>query len=128
MTSLVAVLLGQAPTGAEAGRLAQRYPVCPYCVSLTASGDTIIGLYTIPQDHRWWLEWAVDHASETLGLECAELFFAQQIRAASPRSRSAVVAEQDRAPCGADCPECPLYQQKCDGCPATRYYTGGGMR
>jgi hypothetical protein len=126
MTSLVAVLLGQAPTGAEAGRLAKRYCVCPYCVSLTANGNTIIGLYKVPQDHRWWLEWVVDHPSETLGLKCAELFFAQQITAASPWSRGAVVAEQDRAPCGADCQECQVYRQKCDGCPATRYYTGNG--
>jgi hypothetical protein len=122
MTSLVALLLGQAPTPAKAAHLAERYCVCPYCVSLTTEGDTVIGLYSIPPEHHWWLEWVVDRPQETLGLKRAELFFAQLIEAASPWSRGEVKAEQDRAPCGADCSACSLHQQRCKGCPATKHY------
>jgi hypothetical protein len=122
MRSLVAILLGRAPTPAKAAHLAERYCVCPYCVLLTTADDTIIGLYSIPPDRRWWLEWIVDHPQETLGLEGAELFFAQQIEVGNAWSPGAVKAEHDRAPCGADCPACTLYQQKCEGCPATKHY------
>jgi hypothetical protein len=81
MRSSVTILLGRALTPAKAAHLAERYCVCPYRELLTTAGDTVIGVYSISPDHHWWLKWVVDHPRETLGLQGAELFFAQQIEA-----------------------------------------------
>jgi hypothetical protein len=36
-----------------------------------------------------------------------------------------IVDRKDKAPCGAKpCVDCYLYEKKCEGCPATTYFTG----
>ena len=122
MIPLVGVLLGEAPTAAKAALMANRYRQCPYCVSFASADVTVVAVYAIPPDHRWWLEWVEKQPQETLGLERAEVFFAQQVRASSPWSRGDVEAKLERGPCGADCQDCSHYHKECTGCPATQHF------
>jgi hypothetical protein len=122
MAPLVGVLLGEAPTSAKAQRLADIFQPCPYCVSCTSARRTVIGVFTLPPDHGWWLEGIAEQPEETLGLKRAEVFFTQQIEASSPWTRGEVKPKLERAPCGTDCRECPWYPQECEGCPATLHY------
>lgn len=122
-STLVGVLLGEAPTPARAQRIAEIFQPCPYCVSYSSAGCTVLGVFVIPPDHRWWLEWVAERPEETLGLKCAEVFFTQRIAASSPWSRGEVKPHLERAPCGADCRECPRYRQGCEGCPATVHWS-----
>jgi hypothetical protein len=125
MDVLVGVLLGET-TPERASRLAEIFHPCPYCASFAIAGGTVVGLYAMPADHGWWLEWVEEQPQETLGLERAEVLFAQHVTAASPWSRGEVQPTQEHSPCGAACPECPNYRQECPGCPATQYYLGAG--
>ena len=122
---LVGLLLGEAPTPEKAATIVERYGACPYCVSFSCAGCTTVGVYTVPADHRWWLEWAAADPHHTLGLKRAELFVAQDVRAESPWSRGEVRGDRQRAPCDAVCLECPKYHGPCKGCPATQYHLAG---
>lgn len=122
---LVGVLLGNSVTAEESALIAERYGGCPYCVSYTSAGCTVIGVFSLPADHRWWLEWVAQNPEETLGLTRAEVFFGQTVKALSPWARGDVKPESGQAPCRAKCTECPRYRQECEGCPATRDYLGG---
>lgn len=116
------ILLGNAPKEEEARHIAEIYNNCPYCVSYVNSGCTIIGVFSLPEDHKWWLEWVVSNPEETLGLENAEAFTTMRIKTKSPWSLGEIKPILDKAPCGAECSECFRYQKECKGCPATSYY------
>lgn len=120
--ALVGVLLGETFTPTKAALIADNYRQCPYCVSYVSVGCTVIGVFSLPPDHRWWLEWVTEHPEETLGLKRAEVFFTQQIEASSPWTRGDVKPHLEQAPCGTDCRECPRYHKECEGCPSTRHY------
>ena len=121
--TVVGILLGKT-TPERATRLAEISCMCPYCTSFSQSEGTILGLYVIPKNHNWWLEWVKQEPQETLGLQKAEVFFTQAIVASSPWSRGEVHAILDQAPCGANCPDCKMYTKKCPGCPATQHFRG----
>lgn len=127
-TPLVAVLLGYAATSEKAAQIVDTYHRCPYCVSYRGSGRMVTGVFSIPPEHRWWLQWVVDAPEETLGLEYAAIFYPQAVEAFSPWARGEVQSDLQRAPCGADCQQCPRYGQECDGCPATHYFLSGQAR
>jgi hypothetical protein len=127
-TPLVAVLLGYASTPAKAAQIVDTYHRCPYCVSYRGSGRMVTGVFSIPPEHRWWLEWVADAPEETLGLEYAAIFYPQAVEAFSPWARGEVKSDRDQAPCQADCRECPRYGEDCKGCPATLYYMRGKPR
>jgi len=124
--AVTGILLGRASAPEQAAAIAQTYRACPYCASYASSGDTVFGLFSLPSDHRWWLEWVEEHPAETLGLRQAEVFFARQVRVASPWSRGEVEPLLERAPCGAECAGCPRYRHGCEGCPATSGWRGDG--
>ena len=119
---MVGVLLGKAPTPTKSKVIADLYHKCPYCISYASAEKMIMGIFSIPQDHQWWLESVVEHPKETMGLEVAEVFFPKYIEASSPWSRGETKPIQEKAPCGADCQGCPEYRKECKGCPATKYY------
>jgi hypothetical protein len=84
----------------------------------------VIGVFSIPPEQRWWLQWVAEAPEETLGLESAAIAFPQAVEVLSPWARGEVCSELEQAPCGVDCRECSRYGQECAGCPATRYYLG----
>jgi hypothetical protein len=122
--TLIGVLLGYAPTPQKAAQIADIYSHCPYCVSYRSAGRSVTGVYSIPPEHRWWLQWVEDAPQETLGLDNAALFFPQEVEARSPWARGEVNPELALAPCETDCRECPKYRHECEGCPATIHYLG----
>ncbi|UCC30981.1 MAG: hypothetical protein JSU86_01630 [Phycisphaerales bacterium] len=119
---LVGVLLGTAPTPERAALIADTYRSCPYCTSYTSAGRTTIGIFSLPVRRRWWLEWVTDEPEGLLGLERAEVFFAETVTAVSSWARGEVKPSSEQAPCGANCRECPKYGHECEGCPATQHY------
>jgi hypothetical protein len=122
VTARTGVLLGEAPTPAVAAAIAHTYRQCPYCVCYVSAGRTVVGVFSLPPDRRWWLEWAATDPKGTLGLSRAEVFFAEAIEASSPWSRGEAQPNLEQAPCGANCRKCPEYRERCQGCPGTRDY------
>ncbi len=119
---VLGILLGEAQTPERAASIAGTYRGCPYCVLYENADCTVLGVFSIPPDHKWWLEWAVENPEETLGLRKVEIFFAKAITGSSPWSREEARPLMDRAPCGADCGKCHRYSNGCIGCPATKHY------
>ena len=118
-THLVGVVLGQADTPLKASEIIARYVKCPYCASFSSSGRSAMGVFTLPQDRRWWLESIADDPRASLGLRTAEVLETSAIEASSPWTRGEVKPNLHPAPCGVDCRQCVRYGEACDGCPAT---------
>lgn len=121
---IVGILLGQSKSVNKAKIIADAYKECPYCITYISKNRTVIGVFNFPLEHKWWLEWAESNPEETLGLKCVEIFFSKGIDAESPWSLGKVEPILDEAPCGAICSSCFQYKDKCEGCPATKFYTG----
>ena len=118
-THLVGVVLGQADTSLKAAEIAKKYSKCPYCASFSSSGKSAMGVFTLPQERRWWLESLADDAGARLGLKTAEVLETSVLDASSPWTRGEVTPNLHPAPCGVDCRHCASYGKACDGCPAT---------
>jgi len=84
----------------------------------------VTGVFSMPPDYHWWLQWVAEAPEETLGLESAAVHFPKAVEALSPWARGEARPNLEQAPCGADCRECPRYGKECEGCPATVYYLG----
>lgn len=125
---LVGVLLGCASTSERAAQIVVTYHRCPYCVSYKSAGRMVTGVFSIPPEHRWWLQWVAEAPEETLGLESATIFFPQAVEALSPWALDEVRPNLEKAPCGADCRQCPRYRKECPGCPATLCYLGNPVK
>jgi hypothetical protein len=119
--SVCAVLLGTAPAADKARNLAESLRKCPYVASFTSAGALVIGVYALPETRRWWLTEA-EESPQVLSLVKVAVLFTDRIAASSPWTRGEVRPGQQAGPCGADCPSCPLYQHRCEGCPSTVHY------
>lgn len=119
--NVCAVLLGAAPTEDVARKLAESLSACPYVTSFTSTGTLVIGVYALPEHRRWWLREA-EESPHVLSLVKAAVLLTDRIAASSPWTRGEVQPGQQAGPCGADCPSCPLYQHRCEGCPSTVHY------
>ncbi len=120
-TYILGILIGEAPTKEKAQSIVLN-STCPYCACYTYSDRTVVGVFTMPPDHKWWLEWVKREPKKTIGLSSADVFFTEGIEASSQWSRGEVTPTDEEAPCGARCNSCPMYRDPCEGCPATSYY------
>ena len=96
---------------------------CPYCCLYTSSGNTVVGVFSIPPERRWWLE-LIENEPGVAGLSCAEVFFPQNVEVKSSWSLGEILLSGRVAPCGAECGSCRWYKKECEGCPSTEYYLG----
>lgn len=119
---LLGVLIGKAPSARRAKSITDFFNKCPYCAVCTNKDFMVFGILSFPFEHRWWFESIVTNPKETMGLQSAEIFFADKIKASSPWSSGKVKPVLDRPPCGASCQRCPMLHKECKGCPATKYY------
>jgi hypothetical protein len=119
---LYALLVGRAVTPERAARFASESRHCPYVALYEATGSTVIGLFVIPPQKRWWIE--IGDQPELLGLEQLEVYFPQSAEATSAWSRGEVSPDAEETPCKTDCLCCPQYGERCRGCPAFRHYLG----
>ncbi len=113
---IVGILIGNGLTSEEV-----ELKNCPFCTLSVRSGDTIAWVFTVPPDHRWWLQF-LEEKPQLVRLTQAEVFFTEKVDASSPWTRDEVKPDAPAAPCGADCRTCPCYERQCRGCPATQYY------
>jgi hypothetical protein len=121
--NLVGILIGETPSSEKTKSIARYYSDCPYCAVYADAGTTVIGVFVLPESHRWWLEMVEKDPKGTVGLLHADVFFTQKVNASSPYSRGEVTPDKEQSPCGTRCERCPWYRVTCEGCPATRYFT-----
>lgn len=119
---LSGILIGKTENKKQAEKMVTQYAGCPYAALVHHADSVLIGLFTLPDNHQWWLKEIEENPGKTLGLTCAEVFFTQKIYKESPWSLKEVDPDSDTAPCGSTCKPCPVYQSKCKGCPSTVYY------
>ena len=124
--SITGILIGEALTEEKAAAVAALFTDCPYCALSTSLNNAVLAAFSIPAEHRWWLEAIEEGPTETLGLKKAKILFADPSVLETLWTRGATEPVLEEAPCGAVCPKCPLYANKCPGCPSTRYYKEGG--
>lgn len=120
--AITGILIGEASTPEKASSVAATYKKCPYCCSFYSNGKGIIGIFAIPKENKWWLNWVVDQPMETMGLKCADAFFTRKVKASCTWLRGELIPTQQKSPCGAQCWECSKYLKECKGCPATLYH------
>lgn len=116
------ILIGTAENKEKAEKISAFFAKCPYCAFSTSKDNIVFTVLTVPLEHKWWLESIKEQPKGTVGLEKAELFFAQYTKVTSPWNTDQVKPELDKSPCGAACPTCPVYKKECSGCPATIYH------
>ena len=109
-------------TEGKATSVSTLFSVCPYCALSQPFGKITLHVFSVPEDHRWWLTAIEEAPTETLSLEKAKIFFTDLLTIETPWTRGDIKPVLEEAPCGAVCATCPLYGEKCPGCPATRYY------
>jgi len=117
MKMVTGVLVGTAPSEAAAAQVVDRFQSCPYVSLYASSGKTVVGVFGIPESKRWWLEWP-EERPEVMGLESAVALLTDRLIAPSPWAQGEV-RPCGKAPCGADCGDCPEYRSRCSGCPST---------
>jgi len=117
MKMVTGILLGTASSEARAVDVVDRFNTCPYVVLYASSGNTVVGVFGIPESRRWWLEWP-ERRPEVMGLDKATLFFTDRLIVPSPWARGEV-QRCVKPPCGADCRDCPEYGGRCLECPST---------
>lgn len=116
------IMVGKTANSHQAQKMTTQYAECPYAALITHSGSTVIGLFTLPEDHTWWLKEIEKAPDKTLGFTYAEVFFTRNIFVESPWSMNQCTYNQKTAPCGSTCQSCSAYQKKCKGCPSTVHY------
>jgi len=116
------VLLAQASAPEVAEQVAQQYQVCPYVHFIAASGLTLVGVWYLPENQRWWLELVAENPQLTLGLAQAAVFRSDTaFPAAAEYASKTRTGDAEVCPCGSDCRECDWFEV-CSHCPATTHY------
>lgn len=120
--AITGILIGDAAQPEKAKLISETYSVCPYCCAFFNTGKNVIGVFAIPKENKWWLNWVADQPYETIGLKTAAVFFTSKVKASCSWLRGELVPTQQKAPCGAQCWECTKYLNECKGCPSTLYH------
>lgn len=106
----------------DARKFSEQMKNCPSLVASGTTGKTIYSVYVVPEEKRWWLKYPESHPEITGSVTARvhvldNLVYPEQFPPRFPTAKTAT------APCGADCPSCPLREQyACAGCPATIHY------
>lgn len=116
--SLCAILIGSAPDEEIAEEYIQMTRICPYVACTQRADQTVIALYVLPEEKRWWIEIPAARP-ELLGLNKVNLLFVDDIPASSAWSRGEIQPKAAKPPCGSDCLTCSYYGDLCAGCPAS---------
>ncbi len=110
---LLGVLVGIAENHDEAKKICGLFDDCPYNVMNVVKEKVLVLLFSIPEDHKWWLEGIEKEPEKTLGLSEVEVFFSNM-----PEQPLEVVDKREKAPCGSDCEKCDFFNEMCKGCPS----------
>ncbi len=117
------LLIGEAPGGSVAARVAEQYKDCPYVHFIAAFGEMLVGVFYFPPEREWWIKLVAEEPLLTLGLRRAAVY--QTDHPAHPTDYTLRLPEEkgEIAPCGSKCINCERFSV-CSHCPATRYFTG----
>jgi hypothetical protein len=115
------LLIGEAANPEIAGRIAEQYAGCPYVHFISPFGNSVVGIWYLPESQRWWLELVAEQPMLTLGLQRAAVY-----RTEHPAFPKSFEIRQgfdgsERALCGAMCPECER-AGACSHCPGCASY------
>lgn len=116
------LVLGVADTQKNATKIAKMFHSCPYCTDFMSKKGFAIGVFVIPANHKWWLEYVQKKPRETFGFSKAAVFFTDPMGITSPWSRGEVQSLAELASCGTNCRKCNSYKTRCEGCPGTKCY------
>jgi hypothetical protein len=117
---LCAIHFGRAETETQARETAGMMKNCPYTVMYISMGIDVVGVLVLPESKKWWVD--LQNNPELLGLSSLQVFFYSRADMHSPWSLGLVQPELAAPPCGSLCSTCPNYLDKCQGCPASRFY------
>jgi hypothetical protein len=117
---LCAIHFGRAVNETQARATAGMMKTCPYSVLYVSNDVKVFGALVLPESKKWWAD-LQDHP-ELLGLSSLQVFFYSRVDVHSPWSLGLVQPELVVPPCGSVCSTCLYYLDKCQGCPASRFY------
>ncbi len=116
--NILGLMVGEAPNVEKAEEICKLFEGCPYKKINTAKDRQVLILFSIPEDHRWWLEGLEREPEKTLGLSEAKVFFSEM-----PEYPLEVADQREDAPCGSDCKKCDFFDEMCNGCPSVYGYS-----
>lgn len=108
---LLGVLLGKTESVDKTEDICSLFDDCPYSLINVVKDELMVVLFSLTENHRWWLEEVEKQPENTLGLSSAEVFFSEDIGTV-PRK----VESREETPCGTDCKRCKFYLKRCEGC------------
>jgi hypothetical protein len=117
---LCVIHFGRAETKPQARETADMMKNCPYTVMYVSIGMDVLGVLVLPESKKWWAD--LQDNPELLGLSSLQVFFYSEVDVHSPWSLGLVKPELAVPPCGSSCSTCLYYLDKCQGCPASRFY------
>ena len=101
---------------------------CPHALEVMSpveEKDVVEVLFSLPHHKKWWLE-ELAQDPRVIGALTVRLAWYRGL--ASQTSRPGEGAERGGAPpCGSDCPTCPHYAGRCQGCPDSKFYRPGEL-
>ena len=119
---LIGILIAKMESEEKAAKNAGKMKNCPRLLASGTNSSTYYGVFIIPFEKRWWLEYPVEHP-EVMGAEKIELLLVENTITPSEFKHVLPESKGRISPCGSDCGNCPMRQEyNCDGCPATLYY------
>ena len=122
----VARFWAQMPGGDEAARLRAMFLCCPHAHEI----DTVKGthhvveiLFCVPVQKTWWVDVLCEEPQLIGALEAGVEWCDDSLidKGAVPPHGPV----NQKPPCGSECPTCPRYRTKCQGCPVSLFYDEG---
>lgn len=118
------IIIGEACSVEEAGKLAETMKNCPYLVASGTTVNMIYSAYIVPKEKKWWLKYPETNPKAT-GVEKARVYMVENVSYPEKFDLKLPKKKTETAPCGANCQTCSLREEyDCNGCPATIHFKG----
>ena len=119
---LIGILFAKMESEEMAVQNSQKMKNCPRLLAAGTTSSTYFGIFILPIDKKWWLEYPVEHP-EVLGAEEIQLHWIENIISPTDFEMNLPEEKGEITPCGSDCMQCPMREKyDCDCCPATVYH------
>jgi hypothetical protein len=119
---LCAMFRGSTKTELKAQMIVNKFKNCPYVYFVAKKLREVYGIYMIPENMKWWLDYIEEFpGDETLGLEEVTFIYFDDVRHPNLFEIKLPSKLKEIAPCGSNCGTCPQHGS-CPGCPATIYF------
>lgn len=120
--SICGIIVSEMRSPEDAKRLAENMKNCPRLIASGTTSNVNYSVYIVPKDKLWWLKYP-ENDPAIIGAEKVHVQVVQNLIYPPDFSPKLTGRKAKTAPCGADCPTCPLREEhNCNGCPATVHY------